>query len=283
MHRSLLLLVVVVAGLASLAAPAMAAAADTFSNTDGITINDGFCNPESPATPYPSQITVSGLVGTITDVNVTLSGLTHTFPDDVAVLLVGPGDETVVLMQDTGDGDPVSGVNLTFDDAATGPLPASSQIVSGTYLPTVGNEAGGCSDAFTAPAPQGPYGSSLSVFNGTDPNGTWSLYVVDDNEGDTGSISGWSLEITVPDAGQAIADLQEQVAGLGLSKGLTTALNSKLDEALEALDAEDTAGACDSLQAFLNQVNAQSGKKLTEEQADELTAAANEIRILLDC
>ena len=34
---------------------------------------------------------------------------------------------------------------------------------------------------------------------------------------------------------------------------------------------------------FLNQVSAQTGKKLTEEQAEELTDAANEIRELLDC
>ena len=33
----------------------------------------------------------------------------------------------------------------------------------------------------------------LSVFNGTDPNGTWSLYVVDDAGRDTGQISEWSL------------------------------------------------------------------------------------------
>jgi hypothetical protein len=68
------------------------------------------------------------------------------------------------------------------------------------------------------------------------------------------------------------------------SKGLTTSLNSKLDEALAALDANDTAGACDSLRGFLNQVAAQADKKkLTEAQVQQLTDAANEIRALLDC
>jgi hypothetical protein len=33
----------------------------------------------------------------------------------------------------------------------------------------------------------------LSVFDGTDPNGTWLLYVVDDFPADTGSVAGWSL------------------------------------------------------------------------------------------
>ena len=43
-------------------------------------------------------------------------------------------------------------------------------------------------------------GSALSVFDGTDPNGTWKLYVVDDAADDTGAITGgWSLHITTAD------------------------------------------------------------------------------------
>jgi hypothetical protein len=39
------------------------------------------------------------------------------------------------------------------------------------------------------------------VFNGLDPNGTWSLYVVDDFGGEIGSIAGgWSLTITTTEA-----------------------------------------------------------------------------------
>ena len=47
-----------------------------------ITINDN-----AVASPYPSMLTVAGLTGTITDVNVTLTGLTHPFSHDVDVLL----------------------------------------------------------------------------------------------------------------------------------------------------------------------------------------------------
>jgi subtilisin-like proprotein convertase family protein len=37
------------------------------------------------------------------------------------------------------------------------------------------------------------------VFNGTSPNGTWSLWVVDDEELDAGSISaGWELIFEIP-------------------------------------------------------------------------------------
>ena len=41
-----------------------------------ITINDA-----GPSTPYPSTCVVSGLTGAITDVNVAVNGLNHTYPD----------------------------------------------------------------------------------------------------------------------------------------------------------------------------------------------------------
>src|SRR5262249_3858628 len=72
-------------------------------------------------------------------------------------------------------------------------LPASSQVVSGTFKPTNGGGAA----SFPTPAPAAPYGAALSVFSGSAPNGTWSLYVLDDSAGDGGTISsGWTLTIT---------------------------------------------------------------------------------------
>lgn len=166
-------------------APAIA-----YSNPAAITINDG-----TTASPYPSNITVAGFPGSVAKVTVTLNGLTHTFPDDVDVLLVGPSGQMSVLMSDVGGGDDVAGLTFTLDDTAINSLPDSVTFGAGTYKPT----NSGVGDPFGAPAPAAGSSSSspLSVFNGTNPNGTWSLYVVDDAGGDVGSFAGgWSMEIT---------------------------------------------------------------------------------------
>ncbi|MGZ8584288.1 MAG: IPT/TIG domain-containing protein [Actinomycetota bacterium] len=177
--------------IAVMAAPASAV---TFSNTAPITIPAG----PAAATLYPSPIAVSGLGGTVADVNVTLNGVSHTFPDDIGILLVGPAGQNVMLMHDVGFNFDVSGISLTFDDAAAGSLPNSTQIAAGTYRPTVGTAPVG--EGLTGPPPApapAPTGTALSVFNTTAPNGTWNLYVYDDSGSDSGSISGgWTLNIT---------------------------------------------------------------------------------------
>jgi hypothetical protein len=45
----------------------------------------------------------------------------------------------------------------------------------------------------------------------------------------------------------------------------------------------DLTSACGNLGAFINQVQAQSGKKITVSQANELIAAAQQIKAVLGC
>src|SRR3954453_11789435 len=104
------------------AAPASAA---TFSNTDPITINDfpvlGNCSTGTDgaqATPYPSPIAVSGQPTQTTDVNATLNGFSHSFPNDVRMLLVGPHGQSTELLHEAGGGGGVSDRTITRDDAA---------------------------------------------------------------------------------------------------------------------------------------------------------------------
>ena len=74
---------------------------DTFSNTGPVGIPDTG-SPPGKAVPYPSDIFVSGLTGTISDVKATLSGLTYPYSQDLEVLLVGPAGGSEVLMSDVG-------------------------------------------------------------------------------------------------------------------------------------------------------------------------------------
>ena len=144
------------------------------------------------ASPYPSTISLAGLTGVVTRATVTLVNLSHSFPDDVDALLVAPNNQKVLLMSHTGGGAAINNVVLTFDSLAAQSLPASSTIVSGTYLPT--NFGDG--SAFPSPAPASPYGNTFNNLNGMNPNGTWSLYVYDSASGDSGSISsGWKLTV----------------------------------------------------------------------------------------
>ena len=163
-----------------------------------MTIPDG--DPDityGPATVYPSNITVSGLSGTVTYVTVTLTGLTHTCPTDLEILLVSPTTaRNLDFMSNVGGGEPgVSGVNLTFDDAAANSVPLGSTPTSGTYKPTTYDAS---ADYFYSPAPTpSSYTTLAAAFDGIAPNGVWSLYVVDGGPGDYGSLSGgWSMTIT---------------------------------------------------------------------------------------
>ncbi|MGB8507517.1 MAG: hypothetical protein WCD76_03850 [Pyrinomonadaceae bacterium] len=200
-------------------------APQSFSNTTPITITD--CPSPCPASGqaasvYPSDITVAGVTGPVQRVSVTLNGFTHSFPSDVDVLLVSPSGRKVVVMSDFGAGAPgVSGINLTLDDYAATPVPSTVTgntgfpFVTGSYRPS----NSGTTDVFPAPAPASPYVYTLSAFNGDTPNGTWSLYIIDDANLDGGSISGgWTITFdsrpTPPAAGDIlISEFRTRGAG----------------------------------------------------------------------
>ena len=148
---------------------------------------------DGPASIYPSTITVSGRTGVVTRVTVTLRGMNHAFPDDIDILLAGPGGKRVMLMSDAGGSFPLDDANVTFADGSP-IIPNSGQIVTGSYGPT---NWGLTADAFPAPAPSAPYLIGLTNFNGLDPNEAWELFVFDDALDSTGSIdNGWVLTVT---------------------------------------------------------------------------------------
>src|SRR4030095_14330471 len=147
-----------------------------------------------PASPYPTTIAVSGVLGTITRATLTLQGLVHSFPDDMDFLLTGPGGgSAIVLSGAAGPSSTGGGITVALDDAAAIPLPDETPLQSGTFKPA----NYGAGDAFPAPAPSPSGHTALSLFNRANPNWSWSLFGVDDAIDDGGGLqSGWCLTLT---------------------------------------------------------------------------------------
>lgn len=165
----------------------------TFSNPTPITINDA-ATPGVPvaASPYPlvlDGVKVTPLAGTIAapvprpTVSVTLRGVTHTSPADLDVRIVGPGNYNSVTLLDNAGGTtvPVSDADLTFSSAATDRVSFAGPMTAGVFRPSLYTESGGLNGF-----------PSLPGYTA----GAWSLYVADDDPGDTGVIArGFSIEV----------------------------------------------------------------------------------------
>jgi hypothetical protein len=181
--------------LSLVAAPKRADAATrvvtkTFSNPTQINIPS-----VGAAAPYPSEKSVQAFNrATILDVNLSLKNFSHTWPDDVDVLL-SKGGITRTVMSDVGGSSDVTNITLNLDDEATnGFLSDNGQLVAGKFLPT--NIEDGIIDSFPEPTPTPSTQSALSGFDGVNPNGVWALRVVDDAAGDEGTFAGgWSITI----------------------------------------------------------------------------------------
>ena len=156
------------------------------------------------ATPYPSNIFVTGYTANIAKVTVTLKGISSSDMPPTDLLLVGPAGAEIIPFASVGDTSTISGVDITLDDAAAGQLPAASALTSGTFQPT--SLTGGTTLAFPGPAPAttaanyaATDGSATlaSTFNGTAPNGTWALYAMASGSPTSAtSIGSWCVNIT---------------------------------------------------------------------------------------
>lgn len=111
--------------------------------------------PDNNATGATSNLAVTGLTGTLQDVNITVT-ITHPYKGDLRVTLIHPDGTQVILHNRTG---------------------GSADNINTTY------------DTLTAPA------QALSAFNGKTPNGTWKLLVQDLAASDIGTLTGWTLQL----------------------------------------------------------------------------------------
>lgn len=207
--------------------PTVVSAGNRYCNNGGITLIDN-----DSASPYPANINVTNLPGTITKLIVDLNGVTVPNGQDIDLLLVSPGGRAFKILSDVGDSNPSTNINLTLDDAAAGALPIGTTLSSGTFRPTDNNVAGQ-TDIFPAPAPAtvfapAPTGAATfaSVYNTTNPMGNWALYARDDAlGGGTGSIAGVCLNFTVAAPTAAAVNVGGRVltaSGSAVSKATVT-------------------------------------------------------------
>lgn len=185
--------ILLLAALAAALACASAASAASFNQTNSARIAVPGTGMSGPGNPYPSNINVSSVTGPVTDVNVTLHGVSHPRPSDMRLVLVSPSGRAVTLMAGNCGSTGVTGFTWIFDQQATEPMPKQADCPGFVHRPAPTT----MNTNLPAPAPPSPYGVSLDLFNGENPNGTWSLYAEDVLTGDAGEIkNGWSLSLT---------------------------------------------------------------------------------------
>jgi subtilisin-like proprotein convertase family protein len=167
-------------------------AADHAGTGPGMTIGPD----QGPASLFPSTIDMDGVPGRVMSARVTLTDLDHTWASDLNIALQSPDGRMVALMAgcrgDNTSSDDVSGTLTFADDGAVLSDDVEDQVLgTGTYAPSQ------CSPpVFGDGGPECPCGPGLASLAGADPNGTWSLYIYDDEDEDGGALAGWSLELT---------------------------------------------------------------------------------------
>ncbi len=184
--------------LAILAAVTLAGGSSLLAASPAMAADFGFDDVPDPApvsvddTTVPRTISVSG-VGAITDVNITLDfhkvdgscaapGTGSSYSDEIGFTLTSPEGTTVVLIRDWATGEEtytdweanVPRVTVALDDQAAAPVGPTTIPVSGAFQPV----------------------EPLSAFNGQDPNGDWTLNVINADLGDPLCYFGAHLQVS---------------------------------------------------------------------------------------
>jgi len=101
-----------------------------------------------------------------------------------------------------------------------------------------------------------------------------------DTAGNQGSAS---FSVLVQSASQQLTNLLTAVQSVVIDAPTSKNLLSIIQNAQDSLAKGDTAGTCDKLSSFINQVQAQSGKKIAKATADGLLVDATRIKAVVGC
>ncbi len=125
-----------------------------------------------------SHVTITGVPANqiLSDLNVHLS-LTHADTSELEITLIAPDGTRIALALAEGGG--ADFFNLVFDDQATDPISSGANPFTGSFQPE----------------------ELLSALNGMNPNGVWTLEIVDTTAGNAGTLDDWSLELSLVTGG----------------------------------------------------------------------------------
>ena len=187
-HPSVIALAGLAAMVCALAAPASATppsgpggcqVAAPASGGASVSAAPGTVIPDN-GTYIVSTLSVAGIASRTWDVDL-VTRIRHQGSGDLEILLRSPSGTEATISTGNGGGDENIFNGTRWDDQARDPITDAST-TNATVLARI--------------APEEP----LAVFAGEDPNGTWSLLIRDRENGRTGTLDGWSLDISTVSA-----------------------------------------------------------------------------------
>jgi len=178
--------------------------------TNSYTFNVNQSVPDGSASGLAFSTNLGGIYGTIQNVTVGLD-ISGGYNGDLYAYLAGPNGGFAVLLNRVGTtngnafGYSDSGFNITLDDSGGNNNVHFYQLIlnpnGGALTGTWGSDGenvdpnGGLTGTAASTA-------TLASMDGTDPNGTWTLYIADLSGGGQSTLLNWTLNITaVPEPG----------------------------------------------------------------------------------
>lgn len=214
----------------------------------------------------PLTFTWSGTFGTVTGATPAIT------------LFLGINTITLIVTDPLGKND-MDTVQVTVQDTIAPTLTVPSHIVVDAIGPagTIVNFTVTASDIVDPSPVVSCTPASGSMF----PIGTTTVSCTATDASGNSTVA--SFHITVKGAVDQVTDLIQIIKDFNIKKGIENSLNAKLRNATSAIQRGNIMAACNLLNAFINEVRAQTGKAITVAQTNQMIAEANQIRAVLGC